>query len=216
MRGVKIRQLFLSRSLAVPVHYVVTAPTIGVAGISAFKRACASRPPRTSKPFKVSPSRPNCSRTSPLLQREAALAVAPTVGEHVPRAAPSGGWPATRGLSRRPKSSVPGKASAAGLPPSTPAGNRARVFALGIRAMSPRWPLAWADENGDWLRNTLYLCERAGTISCGACPPFHLESRLANADRFFREGAGTPAHFPPRWSPAFRRFLANAPCSVAG
>ncbi len=32
---------------------------------------------------------------------------------------------------------------------------------------------AWADENGDWVRNTLYLCERAGTISCGACPPFH-------------------------------------------
>ena len=40
--------------------------------------------------------------------------------------------------------------------------------------------IGWADENGDWLRNTLYLCERTGTISCGACPPFHQSSnRLA-------------------------------------
>ena len=38
----------------------------------------------------------------------------------------------------------------------------------------------WADENGDWLRNTLYLCERAGTISCGACPPFHQSSRVVS------------------------------------
>ena len=39
----------------------------------------------------------------------------------------------------------------------------------------------WADENGDWLRNTLYLCERAGTISCGACPPFHQSTTRLSA-----------------------------------
>jgi DNA helicase II / ATP-dependent DNA helicase PcrA len=31
----------------------------------------------------------------------------------------------------------------------------------------------WADENGDWLRNSVYHRSAATTISCGACPRFH-------------------------------------------
>ncbi len=34
----------------------------------------------------------------------------------------------------------------------------------------------WADENGDWLRNILYLSKSTTAISCGACPPFHQTS----------------------------------------
>ena len=54
---------------------------------------------------------------------------------------------------------------------------------------------SWADENGDWLRNTLYLCERAGTISCGACPPFHQssleQSTLNGIELHFKHLVGT-------------------------
>ena len=40
--------------------------------------------------------------------------------------------------------------------------------------------IGWADENGDWLRNILYLSKSTTAISCGACPRFHQTShRLA-------------------------------------
>ena len=35
----------------------------------------------------------------------------------------------------------------------------------------------WADENGDWLRNILYLSKSTTAIGCGACPPFHQTSQ---------------------------------------
>ena len=31
--------------------------------------------------------------------------------------------------------------------------------------------MGWADENGDWLRNILYLSKSTTAIGCGACPP---------------------------------------------
>ena len=36
--------------------------------------------------------------------------------------------------------------------------------------------VGWADENGDWLRNILYLSKSTTAIGCGACPPFHHEA----------------------------------------
>ncbi len=40
-----------------------------------------------------------------------------------------------------------------------------------------------ADENGDWLRNILYLSKSTTAISCGACPPFHQTSQRADQAR---------------------------------
>jgi hypothetical protein len=41
------------------------------------------------------------------------------------------------------------------------------------------WACRWADENGDWLRNSLYHRSAATTIRCGACPRFHYILRPA-------------------------------------
>jgi tetratricopeptide (TPR) repeat protein len=44
----------------------------------------------------------------------------------------------------------------------------------------------WLDENGDWLRNSLYRRLAQTTISCGACPRFHpgkqVPSTMQNGD----------------------------------